>query len=75
MNAAEQLIEHGRAEGRAEGLRIALTGLVAARTVQLSELGRARIAACADVVVLTRWITRSVTASTEAEVFAGDEHW
>ncbi len=73
VNAAEQLIEQGRVEGRAEGLRVAMAAVLAARAIQLSELGRARLAACVDVAVLTRWHTRAVTALTEAEVFASDE--
>jgi hypothetical protein len=36
-------------------------------------LGKARLAACSDVAVLTVWVTRSVTAATEADVFAGSE--
>jgi hypothetical protein len=46
---------------------------MAARGLPLSEPGRARIAACADVDVLTRLHARAVTAATEADVFASDE--
>jgi len=83
MNAAEQLIEQGRAEGletglakgHAEalsGLRDAIAAALTARAVPMSELARARIAACPDIAVLTRWLTCAVTASSEADVFAGD---
>jgi hypothetical protein len=77
VNAAEQLIEQGRAEGlergiergRAQGLRSALEATLAARGLALSEAGRARLASCDDFAVLTAWVTRSATAATEADVF------
>ena len=51
MNAAEQLIEQGRVQGRADGLeqgevkglRAAITHVQAARSLALSELERARL--------------------------------
>jgi predicted transposase/invertase (TIGR01784 family) len=74
MNAAEQLIEQGRLEGlergRAEGLRAAIATALSARSMALSDVGRARLASCADVATLTRWLASAVTASSEAEVFA-----
>jgi hypothetical protein len=73
MNAAQELIERGRAEGKAEGkaegLRAAIAAVFAARALSLSELGRARIASCADVVTLTKWLAWAATAPSEAEVF------
>ena len=76
MNAAEQLIEQGRAEGhargQAEGLRGAIATALTARAVPMSELSRAQIEACTDLATLTRWLARAVTASSEADVFAGD---
>ena len=79
MNAAEQLIEQGRAQGRAagleqgeaKGLRAAITHVLAARSLALSELGRARLTSCADVAVLTAWVEHAATAVSEAEVFVG----
>jgi len=81
MNAAEQLIEQGREEGREqgreqgreEGLRTAIATALTARAVPLSEVARARIAACTDVVVLTEWLARAVTYSSETEIFVGLE--
>jgi predicted transposase/invertase (TIGR01784 family) len=78
VNAAQQLIEQGRAEGRAdwlergraEGLRDAITHVLIARTLPLSEASRARLTSCADVAVLTGWLKRAATAVSEAEVFA-----
>jgi hypothetical protein len=69
MNAAEQLIE----QGRAEGLRAGIAAAFSARAVSLSEMGRARLTSCADVATLTRWLTRAVTATSEAEVFGGSD--
>jgi hypothetical protein len=75
VNAAEQLIERGRAhgleQGEVKGLRAAITHVLAARSLALSELGRARLTSCADVAVLTAWLERAATATSEAEVFAG----
>ena len=70
MNAADQLRQEGRAEGRAEGLRVAIVSVLGVRSVALSEVGRARVASCADVATLTRWLERAKTATDEAEVFA-----
>ena len=79
MNAAEKLIEQGRAEGllaaeklveqaRAEGLRVAITATLSARGLSLSETGRARLGACFQADTLTRWLTRAVSA-VSADVF------
>ena len=85
MNAGEQLIEQGREQGREQGLeqgreqgleqgraglRASLVAAFSARGLSLSDSGRARIAACTDMGVLTTWLTRALTASSEAEVFA-----
>ena len=69
MNAAQQLIE----QGRVEGLRTGILAALSARTVALSEVGRARIASCVDVATLTRWLTRAVTASSEVAVCANSD--
>ena len=73
MNAAQQLIEQGRADGRADGLREAISHVLAARKLPLRELGSARMASCTDVEALTAWLERAATAASEAEVFAGSE--
>jgi flagellar biosynthesis/type III secretory pathway protein FliH len=81
MNAAQQLIEQGRAEGRADGLeqgeakglRVAIAHVLTARKLALSEFGRARLASCSDLSMLTAWLDRATTATSEAEVFAGAE--
>ena len=71
MNSAEQLREEVRAETRV-ALRAAITRVLGARTLSLSELGRTRLASCVDVATLTLWLERAATATTEAEVFASE---
>jgi predicted transposase/invertase (TIGR01784 family) len=71
VNAGEMLIEQGREQGRA-ALRSALIEILAARSVPISEMGRARIAACTDVELLAKWHHRAITATKEADVFAND---
>jgi hypothetical protein len=71
--AQADALAKGQAEGRAEGLeglRVAIAAMLKARGLGLSELGKARIAACSDVTLLTTWVTCAVTAATEADVFA-----
>ncbi len=72
MNAGEQLIEQGRAEGLAKGFRAAVMEVVGARRIALSDRGRARLSACHDVATLQRWLVRAATAGSEAEIFAED---
>jgi hypothetical protein len=76
MNAADQLRAEGELRGRAEGelrgLRVAIATALAARGLPLGDAGRARLASCVDATILTRWLTRSVTAASEADVFADD---
>jgi predicted transposase/invertase (TIGR01784 family) len=77
MNAAEQLIAQGLEKGLEKGLAQgagALRAVVAtafeARGLVLSELGRARVASCTDLSTLQAWVTRAITATSEADVFA-----
>ena len=76
MNAADQLRAEGELKGelrgRAEGLRVAIATALAARGLPLGDASRARLASCVDAAILTRWLTRSVTAASEADVFADD---
>jgi hypothetical protein len=75
MNAGQQLIEQGREEGLEKAraaMRAAITRILGARRLPLSEVGRARVSSCADIDMLTRWVERAATAASEAEVFAGD---
>jgi hypothetical protein len=46
--------------------------MIAARGLHFSEVGRARIASSTDVDALRRWLVLAATASSEAEVFAGE---
>ena len=54
-------------------LRYALKHVIAVRQVTLSELGRARLGSCTKESLLTVWLERALTASSEAEVFTGSE--
>jgi hypothetical protein len=63
----------GEARGRATGLREAIVHVLAARSLELSEVGRARLDDCADVETLTAWLERAVTARSRADVFASPE--
>ena len=76
MNAGERLIAEGERRGEERGeqkaLRAAIARVLSARALSLSEVGRARLASCADVATLTRWHDRAVTAASEAEVFASE---
>jgi hypothetical protein len=69
MNAGERLIERGRVEGEVRAFRAAIATALEERSIPCSELGRARIESCADVVALKRWLVRAMTAATEADVF------
>jgi Putative transposase, YhgA-like len=73
MNAGEQLRQEGELRGEQKGLRTAITAVMSARQLSLSETGRSRLASCADVATLMRWLARASNATTEAEVFAGDD--
>jgi hypothetical protein len=74
MNAADQLIaegeRRGEAHGEARGLRAGLAIVLSSRSLSLSEVAKARVASCADVATLARWLERAATATSEADVFA-----
>ena len=76
VNAGDRLIaegeRRGREQGLAAGLRAGIVSTLSARSIALSELGRARLASCTDAALLTRWIERAVSAASEAEMFAAD---
>jgi hypothetical protein len=61
---AEQLIEQGRARGRAESILRILT----ARGVSVGEAARQSILACTDVATLDRWFDRALNATALSEV-------
>jgi hypothetical protein len=70
MNAAQELIQEGLVAGRVKTLRSAIVDVLEARSMPLSEQGRARVAACADAEMLNTWHRRAVTAQSEDDVFA-----
>jgi hypothetical protein len=59
----------GRVEGRAEGEANALSAVLAARGLEVSDEVRARITACDDPDQLELWISRAVTAETVDDIF------
>jgi len=77
MNAGEQLIQQGIQQGIEQGfqrgetraLRDAIASVLMVRGLGCSEASKAKLAACEDAALLTRWHTRALTASAEAEVF------
>ena len=69
MNAREQLIQQGHRRGQADALRDAIASVLVVRGLGCSEARKAKLAACEDVWLLTRWHTRAVTAASVAEVF------
>jgi hypothetical protein len=76
VNAGDRLIAKGREQGLEKGLaglRGGIETAVTARGLTLSDVARARLAACRDVVVLTTWLGRAVNARSEADVFAADD--
>ncbi len=58
-------------EGHENGLRTAIESVLSTRSITLSEIGRTRLAACADMAKLNAWLVRAITASCESDVFAG----
>ena len=66
MNAGEQL----REQGRVETLRSNIATVLTARGLACGDDTRSKLAACNDTSRLTRWLTRAVTADSEADVFA-----
>jgi hypothetical protein len=65
----ESGLAEGHKSGVVQGKRDALLRLVARRGIVLTEVERARIAACADGAVLDRWFDNGMMAKTTAEVF------
>ncbi|WP_437924246.1 hypothetical protein WMF37_35185 [Sorangium sp. So ce291] len=59
--------EEGRKEGREEGLRTAIRRVLSRRGVALDAGEDARLAACADLGTLERWLDQALTAATAAE--------
>ena len=66
----QRLIDGGKLEGKLEGLREALFGLVARAGITMTEDDRARILACDDAETLDRWIGNILGAKTAADVFS-----
>lgn len=63
----------GREEGLLEGARRALNAIIAARGLAVSTAEQETIANCSDDAMLSRWVRKSATAATVADVFAEGE--
>lgn len=70
MNAGEQLIEKGPAQGAA-GLR-AIEVALSTRSIAVSEPGGRAPSSVHGHPNPDRWLTRALTSSSEVEVFADD---
>jgi hypothetical protein len=55
-------------QGKAEGLAEAVLAVLGARQIAVPDEIRARIATCADLGLLDRWLARAVTAHAAADV-------
>ena len=59
--------KEGRREGKAEGEAILL--VLKARSLDVSDAERERIASCADLKQLKKWVTRAATADKASDLF------
>jgi hypothetical protein len=62
----------GRAEGAALGMATSILAVLQARGVEVPAPVRVQILQCSDLARLERWLVRATSASTVAEVLAGD---
>lgn len=68
MTELRQRWEREKAELRAEGKAEAILTVLTARGFQVSDGVRQRVLGCKDPGLLERWLTRAVTALSDAEV-------
>jgi predicted transposase YdaD len=69
MTIKEDLLAQGQAEGEARGRALALLGMLEHRGVPISASVRKRVLATRDELALQRWIQRSLTVTSTAELF------
>ncbi|TMQ05755.1 MAG: hypothetical protein E6J90_26785 [Deltaproteobacteria bacterium] len=60
----------GKAEGKAEGEAAALLKILMRRGLRVTAEQRRRIVACRDLAMLERWLDRSLSVSSVAELLA-----
>ena len=63
-------LAEGLVEGLAAGKRDSLLRVLELRGVALAEEERNKISRCTDVATLDQWLSRALTSSVAAEVFA-----
>lgn len=66
---ARKLLAQGNAEGKAEGRASDVLMVLDARGIEVPEEVRARIAGCADLEQLDRWLRRAATAGSAQDLF------
>lgn len=66
----ERGVAKGRAEAKAEGKAEALLTILTGRRLKATAAQRRRIAGCTDLAVLERWLARSFSVSSVAELLA-----
>jgi hypothetical protein len=66
---AKKHFGEGKAEGQTEGKAEAVSLVLAARGIEVSDDQRARIDDCSDAVQLSRWVSRAAVAASAAELF------
>ncbi|MGC0375534.1 hypothetical protein [Streptomyces sp. SAI-229] len=69
---AQQLRAEGETKGWAKGRAEAVLLLLGHRGVEVGEEDRERIAGCRDLDTLHVWFIRAITATSTAELFAGE---
>ena len=65
-------VAKGEARGEARGEAKAVLRVLGARGVEVSDVVRERVMACADLDVLEGWLDRSLTVTSAEELFAGE---
>ncbi|MEX1364387.1 MAG: hypothetical protein AB1Z98_14770 [Nannocystaceae bacterium] len=60
----DELLAHGKAEGRTEGKAEMLLRLLTTRGLEVSKAQRERVEQCQDEELLLRWFERAVVAKT-----------
>ena len=63
-------LRHGYEQGIEKGMAESVLGFLAARNIAVDDIVRQKILNCQDQAKLKKWIARSATAATAAEVIS-----
>lgn len=66
---ARQYVEHGREEGREEGVARSVISVLRARGFILSDEVRQRVESCDDLETLEAWVPKAVAVDSPEELF------